>query len=95
MTGDLRVSKNLHNAATREAGLGSAVVYVKGADRLVVRNALTLAVIAGTLATVIGLATASLLADAFDEPDAVGILLAISSVYVMSVEPSMVILLSS
>ncbi len=67
-----------------EGGLGNAVVYVSGQDREVVRNALSLAVITGTLATLIGILAAPILADAFDAPDAVPILLALSSVYVMS-----------
>lgn len=67
-----------------EGGLGSAVVYVKGDDRPVVRNALSLAVMTGALATLLGLVTAPILADAFDEPDAVPILVVLSSVYVMS-----------
>lgn len=67
-----------------EGGLGSAVVYVEGDDRLVVRNALSLALITGTLATLLGLVTAPILADAFEAPDAVPILLVLSTVYVMS-----------
>ena len=67
-----------------EGGLGSAVVYVKGPDGPVVRNALSLAVITGTSATVIGLVTAPFLADVFGEPDVLPILLVLSSVYVMS-----------
>lgn len=67
-----------------EGGLGSAVIYVGGADQVVVRNALSLAVITGVMATILGLLTAPILADAFDAPDAVPILMALSTVYVMS-----------
>jgi lipopolysaccharide exporter len=67
-----------------EGGLGSAVVYVRGADKPIVRNALSLAMITGMAATLLGLLTAPALADAFDAPDAEPILMVLASVYMIS-----------
>jgi len=66
-----------------EGGLGSAVVYVEGDDE-VISNALSLAIVTGAATTLLGIASAPLLARAFGEADATPILFALSFIYVMS-----------